>query len=57
MKLIVFHCRIDNNGRGSWIVAKEEADGAFLGIAECPDQHTATVIKEALEMRREAKGR
>lgn len=53
MKLIIFHCKIDNNGRGSWIVAKEEATDVFLGIAECPDKHTAVVIKEAMELREE----
>ena len=48
---IIFHCDKDN----CWIVSVLNGDIA-LGVAECPDEHTAHVVLDALRLREEQRG-
>jgi len=45
-RYIIFHCKIDK----SWVVAAKK-NGYYLGVAECPDQETAQIVKCAMDAR------
>lgn len=53
-KYIIFRCDKDD----CWIVSvfvPDRGDCVWLGVAECPDKHTAEVVLDALRLREEQK--
>lgn len=52
---IIFRCDHDNSTVVS-VRVPERGTNVFMGVAECPDMHTAMIVMDALREREAAKG-